>query len=136
VTFLPLTWGAAWGAVSVTVAGPASSQTLPLSGSGVDFGLAVNAIQVVRGGSANTAYTVAALGGTYSNPVSLTCGNLPKGATCSFAQNPATPGANGLTSTLTITTVKGTQTGTYWIVIVGASSTGQHSVNSALTVTK
>ncbi len=60
---------------------------------------------MVKAGQAAT-YTVN-LGsqfGPFTNPVSLSCSNLPGLSSCAFSPATATPGTNGATSTLTIST--------------------------------
>jgi hypothetical protein len=70
-----------------------------------DFLLALNnpAASLKRGASTNIAVAVAPRFGAYNAAVTLACGNLPAGVTCSFSPATITPGATGATATLTIT---------------------------------
>jgi hypothetical protein len=109
VTFTPAVTGALSGTLTFTdnnnnVAG--STQAVTLSGTGVDFALALptGTESVVQGGSATYTINVTSLGGTDSSAVTLACSNLPALTTCGFSTNPVTPGANGGSSTLTIAT--------------------------------
>jgi hypothetical protein len=78
-------------AVSVTVA---------------DFMVAANsaAVSVKRGQSATMTVAVSPKFAAYGDAVALSCPNLPAGVTCSFSPGAITPGANGASATLTITT--------------------------------
>jgi len=59
---------------------------------------------VTAGESASYTVTVSAEGGAYTNPVTLSCANLPAETACSFDPLTVTPGASSATSTLTIAT--------------------------------
>lgn len=61
---------------------------------------------VQAGTAATYSIAVSPKFGAFNAPVTLSCGNLPAGMSCSFAPSTITPGANGGTSTLTITTSK------------------------------
>ncbi|HEX9120155.1 MAG TPA: LamG-like jellyroll fold domain-containing protein [Terriglobales bacterium] len=78
-------------AVSVTVA---------------DFMVAANsaAVSVKRGQSTTMTVAVSPKFAAYGDTVALSCPNLPAGVTCSFSPAAITPGANGASATLTITT--------------------------------
>jgi 6-phosphogluconolactonase (cycloisomerase 2 family) len=109
VTFTPAVTGAASATLTFTdnsngLAG--SMQTATLSGVGVDFRVnsSTGAVTVKPGGTAQYTINVSPLGGTDSSSVTLACSNLPVQTTCAFGTNPVTPGANGSSSTLTITT--------------------------------
>jgi hypothetical protein len=74
---------------------------------------------VAPGSSASTTVTIQSVGG-FSGNVTLSCGALPAGATCSFA--PASvPGGSG-TSKLTIKTAASTPLGSYPVLISAAST--------------
>ena len=109
ITFTPPAPGPFSGVLTATdnsngVAG--STQILNLSGTGVDFSVASTpALQTIAQGAQAT-YTInlGSVGGTFSNAVSLACSNLPATTTCTFATSPVTPGANGGSTQLTLTT--------------------------------
>jgi hypothetical protein len=58
---------------------------------------------VAQGGSVSVSLTVPPLGGSYNSPVTMSASGLPTGATASFNPPTVTPGANGSTTTMTIT---------------------------------
>jgi hypothetical protein len=59
---------------------------------------------VLAGVPATYTVTVSAVGGEYSNSVTLSCTNLPAETSCAFNPPAVTPGAGSATSTLAITT--------------------------------
>jgi YVTN family beta-propeller protein len=64
-------------------------------------------------GAAASSCTVTSADG-FSSPVSLTCSELPVGASCNFVPSEVTPAANGsITSTLTVTASSSTTLGAY-----------------------
>ncbi|HEU4416264.1 MAG TPA: choice-of-anchor D domain-containing protein [Candidatus Angelobacter sp.] len=143
VSFTPTTAGPASSSLVVTDSDPASgSQTLAASGTGVDYSITASpaSVSVKAGSSAAYTTTVSALGGTFSNAVSLSCSGLPTGAACSFSPASVTPGAGSAASSLTITTGNGqhgtrkTPTGTYTITVSGASGNRNHSTTATLVV--
>ena len=58
---------------------------------------------VSQGGSVSVELTVPPLGGSFNSPVTMSASGLPAGATASFNPPTVTPGANGSTTTMTIT---------------------------------
>jgi len=109
VTFTPPATGALSGTLTFTDNNNAvtgSTQVVALSGTGVDFTPASpsGTQTVAPGAPATFTINLAPVGGTFSATVTLSCANLPAGATCTFSPNPVTPGASGGTSTLTIST--------------------------------
>ena len=78
------------------------------------------------------AYTVAltAIGG-FSAAVSLSCTDLPAGASCSFSPNPAELG----TATLTVSTATTTPVGTVTFTVTGTGDSITRSTTTELTVT-
>ncbi len=109
ITFTPTAPGPLSGVLTATdnnngVAG--STQTLNLSGTGIDFSVGATPNSQAISAGAQAAYTVnvGSLGGTFSNPVTLACSGLPSGTTCAFATSPVTPGANGASTQLTLST--------------------------------
>lgn len=59
-------------------------------------------LAAMPGGSATAQVTLTATGG-FNQVVSLSCGNLPQGATCAFTPEMATPTSSGTPVTLTLT---------------------------------
>lgn len=59
---------------------------------------------VSAGSSATYAVTLSPKYGAFNAPVTLACGNLPAGMTCSFASATVTPGSSGASTTLTLST--------------------------------
>ncbi len=92
--------------VSASNNGLAFSDAAPIEITVTNFALAAApaSATVTAGQSATYHLTLAAQGGAFANPVSLSCRNLPVGAACSFGPAPVTPGAGAADSTLTITT--------------------------------
>ena len=116
VTFTPASAATSYPAtLSVADNAAGSPQTVALSGSGTnpaDFGVVgTPASQTVQpGGSTSFNVAVSSSGGTFTNPVVLTVGGLPAGATGSFSPASVTPGSESASSTLTVQTGTTTQT--------------------------
>ena len=71
----------------------------------------------------------------FNSPVTLSCEGLGSGATGVFNPNPVTPPPNGqVTSTLTITTTAGAQTGTFQLYINSTAGSMVHGTTVSLTV--
>jgi Beta-propeller repeat/Abnormal spindle-like microcephaly-assoc'd, ASPM-SPD-2-Hydin len=105
VTFAPSVSGSRTG--TLTIANSAGKpQTVIVTGAGVDFSLASSSgdSTISAGGSASYSLTVTPVGGSFSNPIQLSCSGLPSGATCSFSPNALTPDAQTMTATLTVAT--------------------------------
>jgi centrosomal CEP192-like protein len=109
VTFTPSTAGSSVGALTLTDDAAGSPQVVLLTGTGFgaqsDFGMSIqpSGATVSAGKSAQFDLIVTSFGG-FSQPVTLTCGNLPKSATCQGSANPVTPTANGTPVTIQINT--------------------------------
>jgi uncharacterized membrane protein len=121
--------GIAAGNYPVTVTGSAGALThsySTLSLKVTDFTLkgpaTTSPASFTAGQNATATLTLTALNG-FANPVALSCGGLPSGASCKF--NPATvmPTGEGASSTLTIATASGTPPGSYSITIDGTAGT-------------
>jgi hypothetical protein len=100
-----------------------------------DFAISASPVSpesIVAGATATTTVTLAPANG-FSTAVTLSCSGLPAGASCSFTP-PAVPGGSG-TSAATITTGTSTPAGTYFVSIVGTSTTRTHATLKTLTVT-
>jgi CSLREA domain-containing protein len=90
----------------------------------------------VQGSDASYTAMVTPLGGTFDEPVTLSCDNEPAGASCSFSVNPVTPGATPAPSTLTISTTAGTTpTGSTDLDVVGSSGVLGDTTTATLQVT-
>jgi hypothetical protein len=87
----------------------------------------------VLAGSTSTSTVSLAPSNGFNSTVSLSCAGLPAGISCAFS--PSTlPGGSG-SSTLTITTASSSPASTYYISIVGASSSRTHAALKSLAVT-
>jgi hypothetical protein len=82
-----------------------SSSTASIVVVAPDFTVTANptSATVTRGQSAMAVFTVTGVGG-YAGTVSFSCGTVPSEVTCSFSPTSVTPGTNGGSSNLTITT--------------------------------
>ena len=87
---------------------------------------------IVAGATATTTVTLAPVNG-FSAGVTLSCSGLPAGAGCSFTP-PTIPGGAG-TSMVTITTGASVPANTYFVSVVGTSTTRTHATLKTLTVT-
>jgi hypothetical protein len=103
VTFQPISGGPATGTLTVNASGAASPASVPLSGTGFDFTVAVsgpNSISVAAGQTANYTVTINPAGGAQGT-FTYTCGTLPANALCLF--NPATTTVSaGATGSVTV----------------------------------
>jgi hypothetical protein len=96
------------GQISIVDNAPQGQQLIPLSGTGVvDFSIAPASASLTMqsGGQATDVMTLAGIGGSFANTVQLNCvvtGPSPV-PTCSMSSPSVTPGANSVTSTLTVT---------------------------------
>ena len=108
VTYKPLAAGNSIGALTLTDNGSGSPQVVLLTGTGFvqnpDFTVsaAPPSATVSAGQSAVYKLTISPLAG-FSQPVSLSCSGLPRGATCSVSPNPVTV-ATPVTVTVTVDT--------------------------------
>lgn len=109
LSFTPTATGTRSASLTITDNAPDSPQSVPLSGTGiVDFGIGISpsSVTITRGQAATYTVTVGPQGGSFGNPISLTC-SLPSGltlASCSLAPSSVIPDANSATSTLMIPT--------------------------------
>jgi Right handed beta helix region/Abnormal spindle-like microcephaly-assoc'd, ASPM-SPD-2-Hydin len=135
--------GVTTGSLTVTDNDPASStQVTSLTGTSVDFAVSASpaSVTVAQGQTASYTISLAPLGGSFPNPVSLTCSGLPAGATCSFSANPGVPGTSGASSALSVTTSNGaggtrrTGKGSHTISVSGSSGNLKHTVAITLVV--
>ena len=111
VTFTPTAAGNRYGLLTLTDNAADSPQTVALAGTGLDFSIAATppSISVPSGAAASYNVTISPLG-NFTGKVTLSCANLPTGATCS-----ATPGTvteDGVTPVTAVVTVSTTGTAT------------------------
>ncbi len=89
-----------------------------------------------RGTSVATTCTVTSTGG-FSSAVTLSCGSLPAGVTCSPSVNPVTPPANGsASSSVTFTASAAATLGAATVQVTGTSGATTRSANVTLNVTQ
>jgi hypothetical protein len=106
VSFTPTATGAASGTLSITDNGTGSPQSVPLSGTGWDFLLALPPAipaseTVAPGGTASYPLNLTGLGG-FNQAVAFTCTGAPSEATC--AASSASASSTGTSVTVTVTT--------------------------------
>jgi len=106
IVFAPVAGGNPSGALTITDNGQGGSQSISLTGTTPDFRLATTSSSdtITAGSTATYNMTVASVGGSFNQPVTLSCSGLPAQASCNFSQTTLTPGANPTTVTLTIST--------------------------------
>ena len=107
ITFTPTAVVNYAATVSVVDNAAGSPQIASLSGAGsgaTDFGVttATPTVSVSNGSVAQFTIDVAALSGSYTNPVVMSVTGLPAGATASFNPGAVTPGSAGATTVLSI----------------------------------
>jgi hypothetical protein len=91
--------------------------------SGPDFSISASALSgsLTAGQSSTSTITLTSQYG-FSGTVTLTCSSgLPSGASCAFAPASLVPSADGVTSTLTISTTAATPAGNFSLSIAGTS---------------
>jgi hypothetical protein len=110
VTFTPTTSGVRTGTLTINDNATGGPQTVSLTGSGSDFGLASSpgSDSVKAGSPATYNLTITPLGGSFARAVKLACSGLPAEASCTFTPATVTPGGSTATSTLSITTTAST----------------------------
>jgi hypothetical protein len=119
---------------------PASAcvQATPAPGAPTpDFQVSVSpsAISVAQGASGSTTATVRSVNG-FDATVSLSCGDLPPGVTCTFSPDAVTPPAGGsAASTLTIDAAPEAASGTTVVQVRGTSGALTRSATLSVTVT-
>jgi hypothetical protein len=111
----------------------AHSTNVTLNVTAPDFTLSVapSTTSIISGGTATYTVTVAALN-SFAGTVSLTATGLPAGASPSFS--PASISTSG-SSTLTITTMASTPTGSFTLTVTGTDGALTHSTSTILAVT-
>jgi hypothetical protein len=93
-----------------------------------------SSLTVTQGSSTTSTCTVTSING-FSSAVSLACGTLPSGSSCSFSPASVTPPANGTAnSTLTVSATAGATTGTFAFQVNGTSGATTRSAGLSLTV--
>ena len=136
ITFQPASAGGQTGTVSVSDNASGSPQSIELNGTGVDFSVGVNpgSATIKHGQSRNFNVTVNPIGGAFNSAVSLSCSGLPSGSVCGFSPASVTPGTQGATSIMTISTAGKTPRGSFNVVITGTSGSDSHSAALVLAV--
>lgn len=104
-----------------------------------DFAMtSFTASQTVSAGATTLPYnlTVAPVGGSFANPVTLSCSGLPAGAQCNFQPAvPITPASSAVAVAMTIATSSTTSATTYPIKVIATSGSLSHSTTVSLIVT-
>lgn len=126
------------GSVTLTITGTSTEQlshstTVTLNVTAPDFSLTVSppSTSIFSSGTASYTANVSALNG-FSGAVNLAIAGLPSGASASFSS--ATINGSG-SSTLTISTVAATPTGSYTLMVTGTSASLTHTANATFNVT-
>jgi hypothetical protein len=137
VSFLPIAYGYRDGLLVISENADAGPQNLGLSGTGVDF--YINAIptslSIARGESSRVTVTLNPIGGTYANPVSLSCSGLPFGSSCKFSRVSVVPGGSGASSVMTLDVGRSKSSiGNYTVTITGVSGSLIHAIQVQLAV--
>ena len=100
-----------------------------------NFSLAGTSVSVAQGAAGASTVTVSSTNG-FNSAVTLSTSALPSGVTAAFVPNPATPPANGTTtSTLTFTASATAATGTTSVTVTGVSGALTRTTTVSLTVT-
>lgn len=112
VTYKPSGAGASVGAITITDNAAGSPHTVHLTGTGVSSGFSFSvplaSATVSAGQIATYTLTVTPVAG-FSQPVAITCGNLPRDASCTISPNPVTITGTA-PSTVTISVATGLRT--------------------------
>ncbi len=130
------TLGSATTSVSGTGGGLTRSANVTLNVTQPDFSIACSPSSLVlpRNQSRSTTCTVTSAAG-FSSAVTLSCGSLPAGVSCSASPNPVTPPANGsASSTVTYTATASATLGTFTTSVSGSGGGLTRSTNVTLTV--
>ncbi len=115
---------------------PANSLTIPLTVT-QDFSMGSitpGSETIIPGQSATYNFNVSPVGSSFTNPITLSCSNLPLGAQCNFTPNPVTPGTSTASVALIINTANTSAIGTYSVLITGTSGSLSHSSGTSLTL--
>jgi hypothetical protein len=73
----------------------------------VSFSASPISISIPSGQSGNLTVTAVPQSGSFNSPISLSCGGIPSGLSCSFSPAAILPGSGAATSTLTISSASG-----------------------------
>jgi parallel beta-helix repeat protein len=111
VTFTPKAMGSTGASLTITNDAANAPQVIALSGTGVDFGMAISpaSVTVNRGQVANYTITVTAQGGPFPNSVTFGCSGAPAQAMCQITPGAVSPGSASVNATLTISTIAPSQ---------------------------
>jgi len=107
ITFTPTASGTRNGTLTISDSAMGSPQSVSLTGTGVDFSLAASPTSATINAGATATYTVtvASVGGSFTNPVNLTCTGVPNNSNCQLSSASVTPGSASATVTVTVTTI-------------------------------
>jgi hypothetical protein len=112
VTYKPSGAGASVGAITITDNAAGSPHTVHLTGTGVSSGFSFSvplaSATVSAGQTATYTLTITPVAG-FSQPVAITCGNLPRDVSCTISPNPVTITGTA-PSTVTISVLTGLRT--------------------------
>ena len=127
------------GTATFTIAGTSGSiersNTTKLTVTDFIVEVAPDPVTVTQGQAATYTVTVMPVGGTFDDPVSLSCSGLPTETSCVFSDSVVTPGTSPATSTLTVSTTAGaTPIGSSAFSVVAVSGALQDSVTATLIV--
>jgi len=136
ISFRPSGGGPQSGTLNITDNASGSPQTAGLTGTGVDFSIVASpsSATVKHGQSVKFTIKVNPLGGPFSSSVALSCSGLSSKAACSFSPSSVTPGENGATSVMTVSTSGNTPRGNYNVLVTGKSGADVHSTTVMLNV--
>jgi hypothetical protein len=112
VTFTPTASGSRTGTLTIASSAIGGPQMITLSGSGIDFLMPTSGgtSTIQAGATATYQFSVASVGGSFSNLVTLSCQGVPVFANCTINPTSVTPGSNGANVTVTVTTDVGSAT--------------------------
>jgi hypothetical protein len=108
VTYKPSGAGASVGAITITDNAAGSPHTVHLTGTGVSSGFSFSVPLASATVSAGQTLTITPVAG-FSQPVAITCGNLPRDVSCTISPNPVTITGTA-PSTVTISVLTGLRT--------------------------
>jgi hypothetical protein len=121
VTFSPTAVGTRLGLLSVsgTDGITSASSSVSLSGVGAYFSVsaAPTSASAKRGQSVKFIISINPVGGTFTSAVTLSCSGLPSKASCPFSPASMTPGENGATSVMTVSTSGNTPRDNYSVLV-------------------
>lgn len=82
------------------------------SSGGIRVSISPSMLQLKNGASASAQVNLSAVSGSFSNPIALSCPNLPAGLVCAFTPAVVASGTAGASATLTVSMVSSASLGT------------------------